>query len=732
MRLPAHLSLDVVRALRGAAPLAILNLSVTVGYGTLAAGALGAPALQLGVFAALLSAALGGVVVALNGRAVAQVSGPTATLAVIYGSLCADLVARAGPGATMLDVLPGLALTVVISGLLLLAAGSLRLADAVKFLPTPVSAGFVTGIGLLVIWAELPPLIGVAGSLRSHALPELATLVRPGALAVGLVAAAVFWWYPRWSERMHPALPALAAGTAVHHALAATVGPHVLGGSLLALAPVAVAQAAIPSLWHSGLPALATIWHVVPYAAFIALQAVMTSAIAGVSLANLTGAPADANRTVRAQGLANIVCGCVGGLPVTTVPSLSLTAAKSGVLSPWTIALSCVLVALVAAVAGALVAFLPLAAIAGVLVMIGAGLIDRWARDLAHRVLEGGAMDANVAGNLLVVAVVAAMFFIANVPEALFIGAVLAMLLLAVNLSRATTLDCENGATLASTRVWPTEQAAWLVTARRCIALFRPRGALFFGTADALGRGLAQLEEGTRFCIVDLGKLTTLDATGCQILAAGAKRLAARGILTVLAGVDPALPRDRALLALGLSDPPPAAWHADLDHALEWVESRLLAERWPQAQPDAPRVFAESPLARDILPHELETIRSLLQPREVGTGPLFRRGEPASSMFVVDRGLVEICIPAPPGGKATRLAAFGPGSIFGEISLLSTGQRTADAVCREPSRLYELHGEALRDLQQRAPDLHARLVANLGIHLANRLVIATNTVQAQQ
>lgn len=101
-------------------------------------------------------------------------------------------------------------------------------------------------------------------------------------------------------------------------------------------------------------------------------------------------------------------------------------------------------------------------------------------------------------------------------------------------------------------------------------------------------------------------------------------------------------------------------------------------------------------------------------------------------MFIVDSGLIEIQIPNPETGKATRLAAFGPGSIFGEISLLSTDQRTADAICVERAHLHEFGRDALKALEAQCPQLHARVLGNLGVHLAQRLVITTRTVQAHQ
>lgn len=85
MRISARLPPHLARTVRVAVPLALLNLSVAVSYGALAAGPLGATALPTAIFSSLVAAVLGGAIVAL-------------------AALCVDLVARAGPGASILGV----------------------------------------------------------------------------------------------------------------------------------------------------------------------------------------------------------------------------------------------------------------------------------------------------------------------------------------------------------------------------------------------------------------------------------------------------------------------------------------------------------------------------------------------------------------------------------------------------------------------------------------------------
>lgn len=720
--------------LSAAATVALLNMSLVLALGALVAAPLGRDALSTAVVAAFVAVTLGGFIVAVVARAPGDVTGLASSTTVIYAALGADLAARAGSQVNLPQVWAALSLAVVIMGILVAAAGWLRLAEAVKFIPAPVSAGFVTGIGLLVIWSQLGPLLGLEGRLSGYDWSRLVHEIKPASLAVGLATAAVIWGYAKVVKWGQPALAAVVIGTSLHYLIQWLAGPEHLGPTLGAIAPAAMAGVTVAMWGQVSLPwLLSTAVYVFPYAAFLALQSIMNGAVTSVALASITGERSDINRTLKAQGLVNILCGGFGALPITTVTTLSLSAARLKGMGPGVVPVACIILVVAVLVAGDLLARIPVAVLAGILVMGGAGMIDAWARGLVRRVVRGQGTDIHTVWNLLTVAAVAAAFFFGSVPLALFVGAVLAMILLVMNLASATTFGSQDAANLQSTRVWSSEQVQWLQPRRASVRIFRPRGGLFFGTADQLATQLAALGPETRYCVLDLARLTTLDATGSQILAAGARKLAAAGIVTVVAGLDASRPREQALIALGLNAPDPAShWFADLDHALEWIETRIVKERWPELSPETEVRLAETPLGRGLSAAEIDELQPFLACREVEAGPLFVRGDPGSAMYVIDQGSVEIRVRDRESGNSTRLAAFGPGGIFGEIAMLTSEQRTADAVCVTPTRLHELRREGLRELAERSPRLYAKILENLNLHLADRLVIATGIVRAQQ
>ncbi len=709
---------------------ALLSLSNLLAVGLLAAAPLGTRAIEISLVAAFVAATLGSLLVAWLARAPAEIAVPAPSTTVIYAALGADLVINSG---SIWEVWAAMSLAVVLMGLILLLAGALRLAGFIKFVPSPVSAGFVTGIGLLVVWSQLGPILGV--QLRGVTLDKLWSQVLPGSIIVAAVTVLTLLLVPRFKRLGEPVLVALIAGTFTYYLLAAFMGPGALGGTLNAVQPQALAIQTTTSLWSVVTPRwlTTTALQVLPYAGLLALQAIMNAAMNAVTIGNLLGKRSDVNRSLVALGCANVVCGALGALPVSTSALQSVAAARMKGNPRSVAAGSAVVLFVLVLVAGQWLTWLPVAVLAAVLMMAGVGMVNQSAVRLVKTAWSAHSRDRSTLWTPGIAIVVAAAMFWGSVPLALMIGAVLAMVLLAIELSAATRFGAEASTQMGSRRVWAPEQASWLREHRSKVAVFRPQGALFFGTADQLAQQLASTAPGTRFCVLDLSRVTTVDATACDIIAAGATALAATGVRPLLAGLPAGSAHSRNLVALGLFCPDPhTQWFDDLDRALEHAEIALLGERWPGIDTSPRFEFGQTPLTLGMSENDLQDLRACLRPMDVAPGTLFSHGDAGSSMYIVEAGQIEIRILGTGPSSHTRLAAFGPGSIFGEMAMLMSQQRTADAVCVTPARLLELDRRSLDQLENRSPRLYAALMRNLNVHIAHRLDLATGLVRVLQ
>ena len=720
--------------LAGGSAVATIGLSLTLAAGALSVTPLGPSALASGVVASFVAVTLGGLCAAVIARTPGGVSGPLSSITVTYAALCGDLITRGGPAIQISEVFAALSLAVILMGVLQMLAGVLRIGEAMKFLPYPVNAGFVTGIGLLIIWSQVGPLLGLEGRLASYHWGDLIEKFKPLALLIGILTAATVWLIPIFTKRVQPLLAALAIGAVVYHLAAPITGQEALGPTLGTIEPFAVAQANFSAVWNPITPAwlLATSIRVFPYALFLALQAIMNAALTSVAVADITGKRANVNRMLIAQGIGNVVSGGIGGLPIGSSPSQSMVAAKMSNVNRIVPSVSAVILLVAVTAFGRFLDYVPLVVLAGLLVTAGIGLIDRWACALVKRVIRGD-IRADTRWNLCIVAAVAGVFFFGSVPLALLVGAVLAMILLTISLSSATTFSAQDGSKFSSTRVWPPAQTGWLAQARSSVCVLRPRGGLFFGTADRLADTLDRLGHAIRYCILDFSLLTTVDVTGCRIIAGSAKRLSARGVTVVLASLSQAASRDGVFVDLGLSFSEQQRWYEDLDHALEWVEGELLRERSPDSSVDVPVSLSATALAGGLSEADLQTLQVEIRCVDSEAGvTLFNTGDPGSSLYIIASGEVEIRTGNDIMGGVRRLAAFGPGCMFGEVAMFTGARRTADAVCTKPTRFYELSSDSLAAIERLFPAIYAKLMANLNVDLATRLVIATEIVRGQR
>ncbi|MEO5738408.1 MAG: cyclic nucleotide-binding domain-containing protein, partial [Variovorax sp.] len=380
---------------------------------------------------------------------------------------------------------------------------------------------------------------------------------------------------------------------------------------------------------------------------------------------------------------------------------------------------------------GALLTWIPVAVLAAVLMMGGVAMVKQSTLKLLRAAWSAQHRDARTLATPALALIVAATLFFGSVPMALLMGAMLAMLLLAFELSAATRFTVEPLMRAASRRVWPAAQAKWLLENSGAIAVFRPEGALFFGTADRLGQQLKSPPAGTRFCVLDLARVTTVDATACEIIVSGARALVAAGITPLVAGVNATDPRGRSLIALGLVFPDPrTCWFADTDHAIEHAETQMLRTVWPAVDAPAPFSFSDTPLTTGLNDAQLRELHAVMRPVQSDPGLLFQYGDPGSSMFILESGRVEIRVSGGHQENHVRLAAFAEGSIFGELSLLMDQPRTADAICTAPTRLLKLDRAAMDHLEANSPQLFAAIMRNLSLHIARRLDAATGLVRS--
>jgi SulP family sulfate permease len=712
----------------------LVYLAAVLTQGVIAFAALGGPGVQIGVTASLASAAVGGVVLALLARSGVPAGGPGVAVVLILAALVSRIVHdpafdAAQPGAVR-ALLAVVAVCIVGAGLLQLLFAALGLASLAKFVPQPVLAGFMNGVAVLLLLAQLPPLLGLPpGAWDADGWSALQRL-QPAALAVGVGAALLYGGLARRWPRLPAALLALLCATALYHALGAVwpglaAGPTVgdIGHGLLR------PDVVLPVFGGDGLALLQR------HGAAVATTALVLAVIGSLetvlnllTVDQLLDERTPPDRELAAYGAANVASGLLGGLPVALIRGRALPTLRAGGRTRVAVLVSSLLFAAVGLFGGPALQWLPVPAVAGIMVVVALMLADRWTGDLLQQWLageRGRALRTNLAVIAVVCLVTVAWGFVAGVG----IGVLLSMLLFIGSMNRTLLRSRFDARAQPSRRIYPAALEAVLAGARQSIVVMELEGALFFGTADRLAQEAQTLPADCRALVLDCRRIGTIDASGALVLAQLARQLAARRTLLLLAAVSEHNRLGRALRSAGVyTETSRPDWFDDVDRAVEAAERVLLEEAGASLSVTAVPV-EDSALMRGLSPAQRQRLAELLEPVTLQPGErLFSQGDPADRMYVLTAGSLSILSEdarvAEYGGTACtsqRFVSFSPGMMLGETAMLDGAGRSAHALADTACTLLALRRSDLEDLQRCDPALAMGLYRNISLHLADRL-----------
>lgn len=475
---------------------AVVALPLALGFG-IASG--------LGAQAGIVTAIVAGVVAGVFGGSHVQVSGPTGAMAVVL----VPVVASVGP--------QGVVLVALLAGLILVAAGALRAGRYAGVLPWPVVEGFTMGIGLVIGLQQVPAALGVErpeGENTAVVAVQAAVdwagadLAAPALVVLVVLVMAL-------APRVHRALPASLVAVA-----AATVLARLLDiqTPTIGAIPASLPSPSLPDVAPSELPSL--IGAALAVAALAGIESLLSAKVAD-GMAD--GAAHDPDRELVGQGMANVAVSFFGGMPATGAIARTAVAVRAGARSRVaTIVHALVLLAVVYALAPAL-SDVPLAALAGVLIVTAVRMVDV---DTIVRILRSGRGDAA----MLVVTAGATLAF--DLVVAVGVGVALAAILALREVARLATFQREAE---PGVEVDATLERALL---REHIVTYRLDGALFFGAAQRFLDELTAVSD-VEVVVLRMGGLRLLDSSGARALRELVEHLQHRGVTVLLTSVRP-------------------------------------------------------------------------------------------------------------------------------------------------------------------------------------------------
>jgi SulP family sulfate permease len=532
-----HLRRDAIAGLTVAIVALPLSMAIAIAAG-------GTPAMGL------YTAIVGGFFISLLGGSRFQIGGPAGAFIV----LVAATVTQHGIG--------GMILATLLAGLLMIAIGTFRLGNYIRFIPYPVTIGFTAGIAVIIFSSQIKDLLGLTlvapepGPLLEklpviwHSLPSANPVTIALAAATVLIIAGL--------KRLAPRVPSLLAAVA-----AAT-----LATSLLALDTPTIASTfgAVPA--GLPLPSLPPVsWSlliaVLPNAISFALLGSIEALLSAVVADSMSGQRHDSNMELIAQGVANIASGVMGGMVATGTIARTATNVRANAHSPVAGMLHALFVLAFMMIAAPLVGLIPLASLAGLLATVAWGMIERHA---IVTLLRSSREDAIVLAATLLLTV------FRDLTEAIVVGFALGSVLFIHRMSKAVgvqavTPDPDDA----------TPQPSGLSRSDE-ILVYRIQGAFFFGAATSVGVVLERIADTHRALVIDFSQAALVDSTAIQTVGTLVRKARGRGVLVVLTGVTPALQTQFSAHELR---PPAVLFEPDIAQGVQRARGLLLGPSGP-------------------------------------------------------------------------------------------------------------------------------------------------------
>lgn len=723
---PAVVAAALRREFAGGVAGATASLALALSLGLLAFAPLGPEHASVGVFAGFASAIYGQLAAGLLGASAHPGSGPRASTSLILGGLvavlCADPALAPSSPQGVERVVALAALAVALAGLIQMVGGALGAGLFARYVPYPFVAGFMCGASALIILAQFKPLTGTTLALLATEPATALHAMQPVTLFVGLATAAVIWTAAKLAKWAPSSLIGLAAGTMVFYVIAWAL-PEAQSGAVVGPVP---AQLPLPTALLPLLDAPREVIaqhlpHVLATAMVIAVIGTLDGLFAAVSIDHATDGRHGTRREVVAHGIANIVAGVCGGVPVVLSRARSIASWNAGGRTRLTVVFAAAFLALTLVSGARLLAVIPVTVLGGIMVTLGVGLIDSWTHGLVRRLRRKGALRDRTllwsAITVLLVAIAAVAFgFIA----AMAVGFVLSGLLFFVSMNRSLVRSVVDGCARPSRRVWGGADAERVDAARRRIRVIELEGALFFGSAERLSEQVERLGGAVDAVVLDFRRVTAIDATGALLVERLVRRLAPAGTRILLAGVTPGGHHGAAFEAHGaFRDAAARPWFSDADQAVEWAEHAALQSTGRgdcgEVQP------AGFPLLQGIEGGDLRHVVERLERRVFAAGDvLFRENDPGDRLCLLARGAVEISI-LTGGSHRVRIVTMAEGSLFGEAALLDGRSRSATAQAVEETVVFELSRDGLDALTTQHPRIAIRLMTNLARAMSQRM-----------
>ena len=713
----------------------LVALPSAIAFGVTIYASIGPAYAGLGALAGILGATALGLVAPALGGTNRLITAPCAPAAAVLSAFAIGLVQQDVEPVFIVLMLTALGL---VSGMVQLLLGFMGIGSLIKYIPFPVVSGYLSGVGLIIIGSQIPKFLGVFGG---HSLWR--TLISPDlwqwqSAVVGTVTMTVMLGAPLVTRLVPAAILGLLAGVLTYFGLAYAVDESmlVLEGNKLIIGPLGGTASsmleAITGRWREiGELKLSQIGSLLGTALTLAVLLSIDTLKTAVVLDALTRSRHDSNRELVAQGVGNVVSACAGGMPGAGQMGATLVNLASGGQTRVSGVVEGVLSLVAFLALGSFIAWIPVGALAGILIVVGIRMIDRHSVHL----LESPWTMLDFAVIVAVVAVAVGYSLIA----ASGVGIALAMFLFIREQLGSTIIRNKiDGSNRFSKRMRLGQDMELLVKRGHQTVILELQGSLFFGTKDQLYTALEPELTTRTYIVLDMQRVQSVDVTAVHLLSQIRDSLTERGAYLIFSNLTRTLPNGRNIAELfHQMELTTTTAHVKvfpvLDDAVEWIEDEILGENLKQAAELPPLDVYEIEIFKNHKEETLVDLVECLERRSLAKDEkLFSLGDPANELYLIRKGAVRITLPIEGTEHGHHTLTYGRGDFLGGIAFIAGTSRFNDATAVEDSELFVLRREQFNRLKEEHKRLAFDLLEAVAKVLALRLRYADKELMAMQ
>ena len=466
----------------------------------------------------IITAIVAGLVISLFGGSKVQIGGPTgAFIIIIYG-----LIQKYG--------FEGLTIATLMAGFFLVLFGLLRLGTIIKYIPYPIVVGFTSGIAVTIFTTQIKDLFGLTlPSNPSDFIEKWGVYLQnfntidPWCALIGVASVVVIAVTPRFSKKIPGSLIAIILMTIVALLLknfAGVLSIETIGDRFSISNELPAAQ--VPDMnWE-------TIKSLVSPAITIAILGAIESLLSATVADGVIGDHHDSNTELVAQGLANIASPLFGGIPATGAIARTMTNINNGGKTPVAGIIHAVVLLLIFLFLMPLAKYIPMACLAGVLVVVSYGMCG-W-----RSFLE---LMKNPKSDVTVLLITFFLTIIFDLTIAIEVGLIIACLLFMKRMSETTDVKAiTEEIDLNQDAEFSTGNLDHLIIPQG-VEVYEINGPYFFGAGNKFEEIMASFGDRPKVRIIRMRKVPFVDSTGIHNLTNLCEMSKKEGIQIVLSGV---------------------------------------------------------------------------------------------------------------------------------------------------------------------------------------------------